>query len=257
MKISERFNVKGYCTIITGAARGLGKSMAFALAEAGSSIVIAEVDMIEAEKTAQMLKETGIKAEAVYCDVRDTKSTKNCADETMKIFGRIDVLINNAGIVHHESAETVAGSDWAKIIDVNLNGVFYMSQAVYPYMKGKGSIINISSMSGIIVNTPQNQASYNASKAGVIQLTKSLAIEWAHVGIRVNTIAPGYMKTEMTESFFADSSNEWVKKWMYMSPMKRPGLPDELSGMVLYLASDASSFTTGSVMTIDGGYTCL
>lgn len=257
MKISERFNVNDYCTIITGGARGLGKSMAFALAEVGSNIIIAEINMDEAEKTIKELNKTGIKARAVYCDVTDPKSTKNCAKEAMETFGRIDVLINNAGIVHHENAETVDSCDWAKIIDVNLNGVFYMSQAVFPYMKGKGSIINISSMSGIIVNTPQNQASYNASKAGVIQLTKSLAIEWAHVGIRVNTIAPGYMKTEMTESFFADSSNEWVKKWMYMSPMKRPGLPDELSGMVLYLASDASSFTTGSVMTIDGGYTCL
>ena len=112
-------------------------------------------------------------------------------------------------------------------------------------------------MSGLIVNIPQKQAAYNASKAGVIQLSKSLAIEWAQSGIRVNCIAPGYMKTEMTKPFFEDAENQWVKQWMSMSPMERPVLPEELCGAVLYLASEASTFTTGSVITIDGGYTAL
>jgi NAD(P)-dependent dehydrogenase (short-subunit alcohol dehydrogenase family) len=131
-----------------------------------------------------------------------------------------------------------------------------MSQAVGRIMikQNRGSIINISSMSGIIVNTPQCQCAYNTSKAGVIMLTKSLAAEWAQYNIRVNAIAPGYMKTELTRPYF-EGDSEMVKRWMDLSPMKRPGNPCELAGAALYLASSASSFVTGSVMTVDGGYT--
>jgi NAD(P)-dependent dehydrogenase (short-subunit alcohol dehydrogenase family) len=134
-----------------------------------------------------------------------------------------------------------------------------MAQAVGREMAraGRGSIVNIASMSGLIVNVPQCQASYNASKAAVIQLTKSLAVEWAGLGIRVNAICPGYMKTAMTAPIFDDADHPWVSTWMAMSPAGRPGTPDELGGLVLYLASDASSFTNGGAFVVDGGYTCL
>ena len=143
------------------------------------------------------------------------------------------------------------------MVNINLNGVFFGAQAAGRAMikQGYGNIINTASMSGLIVNTPQPQTSYNASKAGVIHLTKSLACEWAPRNIRVNAICPGYMQTEMTKKFFADGG-EWVDRWMAMSPMKRPGTPDELQGVVLYLASDASTFTTGAAIPVDGAYTC-
>ena len=173
-------------------------------------------------------------------------------------FGKIDVLFNNAGITHHEKLEDILFEDWYKVININLNGVFLVSKAVGRVMieQQKGSIINISSMSGLIANTPQSQSSYNTSKAGVIMLTKSLAMEWAQHNIRVNTIAPGYMKTELTKPYF-EENGDMVKTWMNLTPMARPGTPDELGGLALYLASDASSFVTGSVYTVDGGYTAL
>lgn len=144
------------------------------------------------------------------------------------------------------------------MINLNLNGVFLVAQAVGRQMikQGHGNIINTSSMSGLIANKPQEQCSYNASKAGVIMLTKSLAMEWSKYNIKVNTIAPGYMKTELTKPFF-EKGGAMIDDWMGFTPMGRPGLPEELGGIVVYLASDASSFAQGSVFTIDGGYTAL
>lgn len=189
-------------------------------------------------------------------DVTSPEDAQSVVVNVMERFGRIDVLINNAGIVKLVKAEDMDLQDWNTVINVNLNGVFIMSQAVGKVMIGhrKGSIINISSMSGLIVNIPQSQSAYNASKAGVIMLTKSLASEWARHNIRVNTIAPGYMKTDLTAPYF-NENGEMVQRWMDLSPMGRPGNPDELGGIALYLASDASSFATGAVFVIDGGYT--
>jgi NAD(P)-dependent dehydrogenase (short-subunit alcohol dehydrogenase family) len=255
--IMKRFSLADRVSIVTGAAQGLGLAMAQALAEAGSRIVIAEVNMDKARDAAREIsRRYGVEAEAMRCDVTRPEDAAALTDAALARFGRIDVLINNAGIVHHEPAEDVAYENWLKVINVDLNGVFIMSQAVGRAMlkAGRGSIINIASMSGLIVNTPQCQASYNAAKAGVIHLTRSLATEWATRGVRVNAIAPGYMKTAMTASFFEDAENPWVKTWMAMSPMKRPGTPDELGGLAIYLASDASSFTTGGVFVVDGGY---
>jgi NAD(P)-dependent dehydrogenase (short-subunit alcohol dehydrogenase family) len=235
---------------------GLGKAMAEALAEAGSDIVIADISMDAADKTAMELSRFGTKVTAIRCDVTNPEDADKLVMSVMKESGRIDVLVNNAGIAKHVKIEDMKLEDWRTIMDVNLNSVFIMSQVVGRVMirQKKGSIINISSMSGLIVNTPQCQCAYNVSKAGVIMLTKSLASEWAEHGIRVNTIAPGYMKTELTRPYF-EGNGEMVQRWMDLSPMKRPGTPDELQGIALYLASDASSFVTGSVFSIDGGYT--
>lgn len=256
MGVIEKFSLKGCCSIVTGAAMGLGKAMASALAEAGSDIVIADINAEAADKAAAEICSMGVRTLAVRNDVTSPEDAKGLVEVVMEKFGRIDVLINNAGICKHEKAENMKYQDWYDVLNVNLNGVFIMSQAIGNVMikQKKGSIINISSMSGIIVNTPQCQCAYNASKAGVIMLTKSLAAEWAPHNIRVNAIAPGYMKTELTRPYF-EGNSDMVKRWMDFSPMKRPGTPDELEGIAVYLASAASSFVTGSVFTIDGGYT--
>lgn len=259
MKILDKYNLKNQVSIVTGAATGLGKAMATALAQAGSNIVIADINQQQADETAKELRqEEGIEAIAVQMDVTKEEQVEEMVKKVTNHFGKIDILFNNAGIVINEKAEETSLENWKKVIDINLNGVFIVSKAVGKQMikQQKGSIVNISSMSGIIVNTPQCQASYNASKAGVIMLTKSLAMEWAPHNIKVNTIAPGYMKTELTKPFF-ESGEGMTKTWMDMTPMGRPGNPEELGGIALYLASEASSFVTGSVFTIDGGYTAL
>ena len=175
--------------------------------------------------------------------------------EVVERFGKLDIFVNNAGICRNIKAEEMTLEEWQEVIDINLTGVFIGSQVAGKRMieQGGGSIINIASMSGSIVNVPQPQCSYNASKAGVIHLTKSLASEWAKYNIRVNAISPGYMKTGMTEKTLeTDMAKDW---WLRLTPMGRPGLPCELGGAVVYLASDASSFMTGADLIIDGGYT--
>jgi NAD(P)-dependent dehydrogenase (short-subunit alcohol dehydrogenase family) len=258
MSVMEKFNLKGNVAIVTGGARGLGKAMATALAQAGSNIVIADIDLKEAQKTANELQTEGIEAIAIQVDVTQPEQVEHMVNVVTEKFNRIDVLFNNAGIVQHVKIEDMELADWQKTMNVNLNSVFIVSKAVGKIMikQKRGSIINISSMSGIIVNTPQCQAAYNTSKAAVIMLTKSLAAEWAQHNIRVNTIAPGYMKTELTKPFF-EGNSEMVRQWAELTPMKRPGIPEELQGIALYLASDASSFATGGVFVIDGGYTSL
>ena len=177
--------------------------------------------------------------------------------QTLEKFGRIDFLMNNAGVALWKPAEENTEEDWLNLMNVNLNGLFYCCQAVGKHMISRkaGRIINIASMSGFIANTPQPQAAYNTSKAAVIHLTRSLALEWAQYGIRVNAIAPGYMSTPMAQPFFADPQIGGV--WMNLTPMKRPGLPEELGPLAVYLASEASSFMTGSTILIDGGYNIL
>ena len=227
--ILEQFKLDGKVAIVTGGAMGLGKAMATALAQAGANIVIADINEEIANNTAKEISETeNVKAIALKVDVTNPDAVNQMVE------------------------------DWNKVINLNLNGIFLVAQSVGRVMikQGYGSIINTSSMSGLIANKPQEQCSYNASKAGVIMLTKSLAMEWSKYNIKVNTIAPGYMKTELTKPFF-DQGGEMIEDWMGFTPMGRPGTPNELGGIVVYLASDASSFAQGSVFTIDGGYTAL
>ncbi len=252
----EKFRLDGCVSIVTGGAQGLGKYMAMALAEVGSNIVIPDLNIALAEKTASEIESMGVKVLPVKMDVRNENQINSMVKTTLDTFGKIDVLLNNAGICKHINAESMNYKDWIEVIDVNLNGVFLVSKIVGNEMikKKKGSIINISSMSGIIVNTPQNQAAYNTSKAGVIMLTKSLAAEWSKYNVRVNTIAPGYMDIGVAEEFFKNKT-EMAKKWVSLTPMGRPGKPEELGNIAIYLASEASSYATGGVFTIDGGYT--
>ena len=259
MNILEQFRLDDKVAIVTGGAMGLGQAMATALAQAGANIVIADIQEDVAAATATTIRETeGVKATSLKVDVTNPDDVQKMVDDVVDEFGKIDILINNAGMTINAKAEEMTYEQWNKVINSNLNGVFLVAQAVGRQMieQGYGNIINTSSMSGIIANKPQEQCSYNASKAGVIMLTKSLAMEWSKYNIKVNTIAPGYMKTELTKPFF-EQGGAMIDDWMGFTPMGRPGLPEELGGIVVYLASDASSFAQGSVFTIDGGYTAL
>jgi NAD(P)-dependent dehydrogenase (short-subunit alcohol dehydrogenase family) len=191
----------------------------------------------------------------VETDVTNRLSVEALVEKTLDGFGRLDFIMNNAGIVKWCPAEDVTVMDWRAVIDVNLNGVFYCCQAAAKPMikQRRGRIINIASMSGYVVNRPQQQASYNASKAAVIHLTRSLAAEWAQHNIQVNAIAPGYMDTAMTHKAFEDPV--YGPTWIDGIPMRRPGRPEELAPLAIFLASEASSYVTGSTILIDGGYT--
>jgi NAD(P)-dependent dehydrogenase (short-subunit alcohol dehydrogenase family) len=250
----ELFDLTGKCTIVTGGAQGLGMHMATALAEMGSDIVIADKNVELAKITAKKIKELGIETIGIKVDVTKKDEVQSMVETVVGEFGKIDVLLNNAGIVKHIDAEMMEYEDWLEVIDVNLNGIFLVAQAVGRVMikQKKGSIINTSSAAGLIVPYPQSQTSYNASKAGVIQLTKSLASEWAKHNIRVNTIAPGYMSVGVAKPYF-EEKGEMVRRWLSMTPMNRPGEGEELGGIAIYLASDASSFVTGGVFVLDGG----
>ena len=249
------FTLENTYAIVTGGARGIGKKGAEALIAAGSNVIIADIDIDIAQKTAEEIKTKNSLVFAIKTDVTNPKSVHEMVNQTLRYFGKIDILFNNAGICINEPAETMTFESWKRVIDINLTGVFVVAQEVGKVMikQKKGSIINTASMSGHIVNIPQPQCAYNASKAGVIQLTKSLAIEWAPYNVRVNSISPGYIATEMTNKAPA----EWKYDWIQMSPYKRLGNPEELQLALLYLASNGSSFTTGSDLLIDGGFTCV
>ncbi len=257
MNIIEEYKLENKTAIITGAARGLGKAIATGLAEAGADIVIPDIDYEEAKKTAAEIKQLEVESLALKTDVTSEKDVKNMVSEVIDKFNGIDILVNNAGICKNIPAEEMSKEEWDKVINVNLTSVFLCAREIGKKMienKKGGSIINIASMSADIVNYPQPQCSYNASKAGVVHLTKSLAAEWAKYKIRVNAISPGYMKTKLTDQILEENP-ELKKHWIDPTPMKRMGAPEELRGAAVYLASDASSLMTGSVLTIDGGYT--
>ena len=253
--IMERFYLTDQVGIVTGGGRGLGRTFCRGYAEAGAHVVVAELDTETGPDTVREIESIGRKSMFVETDVTDRSSVGAMVDQTLEAFGRLDFIMNNAGIVHWENAESVSEEDWRRVIDVDLNGVFYCCQAAAGPMieQKKGSIVNIGSMSGDIVNYPQSQASYNTAKAGVIHLTKSLASEWVQHNIRVNAISPGYMRTDMTGERLDDP--EYGRKWIEATPMKRAGLPDELAGLAIFLASEASSYMTGSNVIIDGGFT--
>lgn len=250
------FDLTGRVAIVTGAGRGIGRAIALTLARAGADVVVADIEAEADQPCVEAIQTLGRQAMFVSTDVRRSSSVEAMVGRVVDQFGKIDILVNNAGIARNTPAEATPDDEWLNIIDVNLNGVFWCCRAVGRRMleRGSGVIINIASMSGSIVNKPQPQAAYNASKAAVVMLTKSLAAEWAGRGLRVNCVSPGYIGTEMTK--MGMNNEEWKRTWLEMTPMGRVGEPEEIAHAVWYLASDAARFATGTNLIVDGGYTC-
>jgi NAD(P)-dependent dehydrogenase (short-subunit alcohol dehydrogenase family) len=253
----ERFNLKGRIAVVTGGAQGIGLACVEALSEAGAYVYIADRNLKVAKEAQAAMKAKGYSADIIEMEVTDSKQVDAAAARVMREKGRVDILVCNAGIARSETpAEDVADEHWLNVIDVNLNGVFWCCRAFGRHMlaAGRGSIINLGSMSGVIVNKPQPQAYYNASKAAVHHLTKSLAAEWGARGVRVNAVAPTYIDTPLTA--LAKTNEAMFGAWIDCTPMARIGEPDEIAAVVMFLASDAASLMTGSIVLADGGYTC-
>ena len=258
MGIIEKLRLDGKKAFVTGGGRGIGYSIASALAEAGADVALADIDGDSAKAAAERLAAaTGRKIIAVQTDVTRPASVDAMILAILESFGRIDAAFCNAGIAKHIPAEEMSLDDWNQVIGVNLTGVFLTAQAAGRVMirQGGGSIINTASMSAHVVNVPQPQSSYNASKAAVVQLTKSLAVEWASKHVRVNSISPGYIGTDITLN--NDLLKPLIEKWKEATTVKRLGRPEELQGIAVYLAGDSSAFTTGSDFIIDGAFTCI
>ena len=251
--VLERFDLQGRTAVVTGATRGLGRAFAVALAQAGADIVIVGRDAAAAADAEREVTESGVQSLTVLADVTVRADVEQGLAAALNRFGHVDVLVNNAGTCVHRPALEVTDEQWRSVFDVNVDGLWLGSQVFGRHMteRGSGSIVNIGSISGQIVNRPQWQPAYNASKAAVHQLTKSLAAEWAPLGVRVNALAPGYIKTDMAPV----DDPQYRRMWIEDAPQQRYATPDELGPAMVFLASDASSFVTGSVLVIDGGYT--
>jgi len=253
----EKFRLDGRVAVITGGASGIGLAVADALSEAGARVVVADRDPAAIETAVAGLAAKGRQAEGVLMDVTASARVAEVAAELVGRLGRVDILVNNAGIARSETpAEDVADEHWLNVLDVNLNGAFWCAREFGRHMlaRGSGAIVNVGSMSGFIVNRPQPQSYYNASKAAVHHLTRSLAAEWASRGVRVNAVAPTYINTAINA--FADREGEMYRRWIDGTPMGRLGEADEVASVVLFLASDAASLMTGAIVLADGGYTC-
>jgi NAD(P)-dependent dehydrogenase (short-subunit alcohol dehydrogenase family) len=253
----EKFRLGGKTAVVTGAGQGIGLACAEALAEAGAKVIIADRDSKIAAQGQADLKAKGYDAEVVIMDVTNSAAVSQTTAELVARYGKIDILVNNAGIARSETpAETVTDEHWLNVIDVNLNGTFWCCREFGKHMLAakSGAIVNVGSMSGFIVNKPQEQCYYNASKAAVHHLTKSLAAEWGARGVRVNAVAPTYIETPLNA--FVKSNPPMYQAWIGGTPMARLGQVEEIASVVLFLASEAASLMTGSIVLVDGGYTC-
>ncbi|MCP2255468.1 NAD(P)-dependent dehydrogenase, short-chain alcohol dehydrogenase family [Prauserella aidingensis] len=248
--MTNPYTLEGRTALVTGGAQGIGAAIATGLSDAGARVFVCDLDADVGKATAEELG-----AEFVAADVTDSASIDAAVDHVVQTAGSLDVAVNNAGIVHNHPSEDLSDEDWRRVMSVNLDGVFYSCRAEGKRMlaQGSGSIINTGSMSGHIANRPQPQSAYNAAKAAVIHLTKSLAGEWSDRGVRVNSVSPGYVGTELTKRGM--NNEEWRKAWLDGTPMGRVAEPREIAPAVVFLASEAAGFCTGTDLVVDGGYT--
>lgn len=253
MDYRAKQGLAGRLALVTGAGQGIGAAIAAALAATGAEVICTDILKKRAEATAADLRAQGGKARSEALDVTDSTAI----DALAQALPPLDILVCNAGVVTNTPAEDMSDAEWDKVIAVNLTGIFRTCRGFGRRMleAGRGSIVNIGSMSGEIVNVPQPQCHYNASKAGVHHLTKSLAVEWAKRGVRVNAVAPTYIETPLLKEL--ETEPGLVSRWLEMTPAGRMGQPHEVASVVQFLASDASSLLTGAVITADAGYTCV
>lgn len=252
MSTMEAFRIDGRVAVVTGSTRGIGRSAALALADAGADVLVTGRDAAAAQDVAAAVAARGRRAHTVLVDLTEEGAAEHVVAEAEQRLGSVDIIVNNAGICRWKPALEITPDDLHEVLHTNVSVLLQMCQAAARRMipRGGGVIINVGSISGFIVNRPQEQASYNAAKAAVHQLTRSLAVEWADHGIRVNAIAPGYVKTGIAPI----DDPHYAPWWVDLAPQRRYALPDELGPSFVYLASDASSFMTGAVLTVDGGY---
>ena len=252
----EKFRLDQRTAFITGGARGIGLATAEALAEAGARVIIADIDAETLAAGAAYLQEKGYAAAAMVLDVTDSAACTQAAASVNRDYGPVDILIANAGIAWPDTpAEEMPDDVWRKVLDVNLNGTYWTCRAFARPMleRRRGAIVTVGSMSGFIANKPQRQVHYNAAKAGVHHMTRSLAGEWAERGVRINSVAPTYVNTLMSNVTAQDPY--FFGPWMENTPMRRMVEPEEIAAVILFLAADASSGMTGSVVLVDAGYT--
>ncbi|MGA8216863.1 MAG: glucose 1-dehydrogenase [Candidatus Sulfotelmatobacter sp.] len=252
------FDLTGTNVLLTGGGQGLGKAMALGMARQGANIAILEINAKSGEEAAREIQAVGVQSLPIVGDVTDEATAASAVSRVVKAWGRLDVLVNNAGFAILSPAEEMDVVDFKRVYDLDVFGMFICAKAAFvPMAKQKhGIIINMASMCGMTVLLSNKHAAYNSAKASVIMLTKSLAVEWAPHNIRVNAIAPGYMNTPPVLKLGKDDPGRW-KAMMSRVPMGRAGEPDELQGAAIFLSSQASRYMTGSVLTIDGGHTCM
>ncbi|PYQ12397.1 MAG: short-chain dehydrogenase [Acidobacteria bacterium] len=251
--VKNFFDLSGRVALVTGASRGLGQYLARALAQAGADLVVTARRREDTESFARELRALGRGAASLSLDVRDEASIRNMAEEAEAAFGKVDILVNNAGCNVRKPSVEVAWEDWNKVLDTNLRGTFFVAQAVARRMipRGYGRIVNIGSVTSVFGYG--GIAPYCASRGGVKQLTMSLADEWGRHGINVNCLAPGWFRTEQNKVLYENPS--WVEYLRERIPLHRPGLPDDLDGAIVFLASEASAYVTGQTLLVDGGIT--
>lgn len=256
MDYRSQFDLTGEVAVVTGGASGIGLEAAKALGTCGASIILLDMNADGVKAAAEALKAGGVASvDGRVLNVTDPQAVEAMATAVVADFGQVDILVNSAGIARLNTALDTPDEEWRLVMDVNVNGVYWASRAFGRSMidRKKGSIVNLGSMSGLIINRPQTAPSYMVSKGAVHMMTKALAVEWAKSGVRVNALAPGYVGTEMTLKM--RERPELFNTWIDMTPMGRLGTPQEIASAILFLASPASSYVTGAILSIDGGYT--
>ncbi|MDQ1238989.1 MAG: hypothetical protein QG577_1174 [Thermodesulfobacteriota bacterium] len=253
MMIPELFDLSGRVALVTGASKGLGKAMATALAHAGADLALYGRDVAELKAVKETIEDLGRRAEYFVVDLLKKEEIDAGAKDTIAAFGRVDILVNNAGVNVRKPVLEITPEEWDFVMDTNLKGYLFMTQAVVPYMvsQGAGKIINMASILGAVALP--SQVAYASSKGGIIQMTKVMALEWAQQHIQVNAIGPTYFETPLVATLRNDP--ERYNFIIERTPMRRWGRPEELSGVVIFLASKASDFVTGQTIFIDGGWT--